>query len=117
MKFKDKCKKSEAEFIGVGLIFLIAVILRVAVLFNCGELQGDEFFSWDLAYQKDILTTLKASFNTNVHTPLYFVILHIWIKLFGDSVNCMRFLSFVLTLPLIPLGYFYVKKKDRKSVV
>ena len=42
--------------------------------------------------------------------PFYFVLLHCWIKLFGDSVESMRTCSFLISIPL-PVVVFYLSKK------
>jgi uncharacterized membrane protein len=54
----------------------------------------------------------------DVHPPLYYLLLHIWLQLFGTSELAARSLSAVLMIAVIPLSYALVKQLfDRNSAV
>lgn len=46
----------------------------------------------------------------DVHPPLYYELLHIWMKLFGTSELAIRSLSTIAGVLIIPIGYLIVKK-------
>ena len=97
------------------LITILAFILRLIALLKTGELWNDELFSWYFASQKSVFDTVLKSANEDIHMPLYFAILHFWIKLFNDSANTMRALSLILSIGLIPLSYFVSNKLFNKQ--
>ena len=99
----------------VIIITILAFILRLTALLNMGELWNDELFSWFFASQSSVIDTILKSVNEDIHMPLYFAILHFWIKLFGQNAGIMRFLSLILSIGLIPLGYFVSKKLFNKT--
>ena len=51
---------------------------------------------------KDVTTGI---FNTDTHPPLYFWIMNIWMRIFGDSVLAIRFFSVLMGLFAIILAY------------
>lgn len=48
--------------------------------------------------------------QTGIHPPLYFIIMYLWTKLFGDSELALRSLSFIFGTLSIPLLYKFVSK-------
>ena len=99
-KIINYLKQNRKEYIIVALIFILAIALRLICLNNFGALRYDELFSWYFAKQNSFIDTIKYAVNQDIYMPLYFVLLHFWIKLFGDEANIMRYLSFILSLPL-----------------
>lgn len=85
----------------VGLI-LVALAVRVPRL-GATNLWLDETNSWLLA--KYSLPTLLANLRTSPGSPLYFVLLKLWVLLFGESERALRSLSLVVSLALIPVTY------------
>lgn len=54
----------------------------------------------------------------DVHPPLYYLVLHIWLQLFGTSELAARSLSAVLMIAVIPISYKLVKQLfDRNSAI
>ena len=114
-KLFNYVKNNKTEVLCVGFITLIAVILRAIVLKNFGEIWYDEMFSWFFASQKTFLESAYQTMVRDIHMPLYFTVLHFWIKLFGDSLESMRLCSIILTLPLVPLGFYLAKYLFKSS--
>jgi hypothetical protein len=85
----------------VGLI-LVALAVRVPRL-GAANLWLDEANSWLLA--KYSLPTLLANIRASPGSPLYFVLLKLWVLLFGESERALRSLSLVVSLALIPVTY------------
>ena len=109
-KMLDYFKQNKTQTLTVFLIVLFGLILRLFALFNFGTIWYDELFSWYFANQNSVIDTLIKAVKEDIHMPLYFILLHFHLKLFGDDINTMRVLSFILSAPFIPLG-FYVSKK------
>ncbi len=59
---------------------------------------------------KRSMIEIWAGSARDVHPPLYYELLHVWMKLFGNSVVAIRSLSTVAGVLIIPLGYLIVKK-------
>jgi uncharacterized membrane protein len=76
------------------LVVLVGILLRVCAL-GGQSLWRDEGFSVQLSY-KGIAEIIQNRANDN-HAPLYFVFLHYWVRLFGDS-------EFSLRLPSVLFG-------------
>ena len=95
------------------LVILVAVGLRV--MFIETPFWYDEACSWATAIQafpKGILDNLN---NVDLqHTPLYFFILHFWMKIFGDSEISIRSLSLIFGVATIPMVYLVANKITTK---
>ncbi|MGW8145003.1 MAG: glycosyltransferase family 39 protein, partial [Anaerolineales bacterium] len=84
--------KSNWQYIAIGLIILLAAILR---LWNLGSESAwiDEAYSITLA-RHSILDILKGT-AADQHPPLYYLLLKFWL-LFGSGVTYARFLSVII---------------------
>lgn len=77
------------------LIFLIAAILRVYDI-ETKNLWFDEIYSWHISLSGFI--RIVAETSGDIHPPLFYFVLKIWMFVFSDSVLSMRMLSVVLSL-------------------
>jgi mannosyltransferase len=86
----------------IGSLTVLAAVLRTWRLATT-NLWLDEANSWLVASYSlhDLLANLRAS----PASPLYFVLLHGWLNVFGDSERALRALSVVASLTLIPITY------------
>src|SRR5579872_6713496 len=75
----------------IGLV-LLAVGLRLYEL-TASAIWGDEGSSLLLAQYP--LAGIWFHASHDVHPPLYFMLLHVWIGLFGDSILSIRMMSAV----------------------
>lgn len=75
------------------------------------SLWRDEAFSVLIA-QKDIFEIFKLSAQ-DTSPPLYYVLLHYWIILFGDSEVAIRTMSLIFHLLLVTVIFFIAKKLIR----
>jgi uncharacterized membrane protein len=90
-------------------IILILVQLIVCVPFiNSFSIDLDEPFSVFWA-QQDLMPTLEF-FSTGNNPPLHNILLHFWMKLFGNSPEAVRSLSLLFSLLTIPVLYQFAKK-------
>ena len=114
-KFLNYIKENYRETALVSTITLFALILRLILLNNYGDLWLDELYSWYFASKNSVFATVFELFKQDVHMPLYFVILHFWIKIFGQSDTSMHLCTLFLTLPLIPISFYIAKNLFNKA--
>lgn len=94
-------------------LFLIALILRF--LYLDSALWYDEACSW--ATSTDNIGIMHNLLNVDLqHTPLYFVLLKFWMKLFGQSEVAMRSLSLIFGALTVPFSYIVGKKISNNAV-
>lgn len=95
---EDTCPRERrpvsAETVVLGLAVSLALVLRWAAL-DRESLWFDEGFSWWLSSLEP--ARLVRQFSRDVQTPGYFLVLHYWTMLFGDSALAMRSLSATLS--------------------
>jgi mannosyltransferase len=93
---------------GALLIWLfVGASLAVAVVFRfltTSDLWLDEALTVNIA--KLPLSDLEPALRKDGAPPLFYVLLHGWIQLFGSSDVAVRALSGVLGLAMLPLAYF-----------
>ena len=92
--------KKYKDYIFVALILIIAIVLRVIAINNYGALTVDEPYSWRFAHYDSVLEVIKKVITIDVHMPLYFVYLHYWIKIVGDTPELLHYSSLFLFLNL-----------------
>ncbi len=92
----------------LGLILLVAVGLRLHGITARG-LWLDEVLSWKLQTFPVNLMIQRTGEPTTTHPPLYFLILHVWTRLFGDSAAVMRGLSVVFGIATLPAMFLLLK--------
>ena len=88
--------------LGALLILLLAAILRLYRLAG-QSLWSDEGNSISLA--KASLAEISARTALDIHPPLYYWLLHLWMQLFGDSEVAVRSLSVLCSLLLVAVIY------------
>lgn len=89
------------------LVFLFCLIFRLAFITQ-KNLWFDEIFSWHLAEGSFLDITWGTS--ADIHPPLFYYLLKIWIFPFGDSVFSMRMLSALLS----SISIFFIYPIARK---
>jgi len=95
------------EFIKSKIVPIILIILGAVIRFyNIGRrsLWLDEAITVQLA-QSSIREIIINRASTGIHPPLYFLIIHFWIRLFGDSEIALRGFSSVFSILSIYLIY------------
>jgi len=94
-------------------IFIVGAFFR---LYHLGTdiLWVDEPFSTFFS-QKPLLDILKY-ISVDSNPPLYYILLHFWIKLFGDSLFIIRLFSVAVGLIDLLLFYFIIKKLFGKQI-
>lgn len=91
-----------AEYAVPAALTLAAIALRLAGIDGRG-LWYDEAFSVYLARQ-DLADMVRLTAE-DIHPPLYYALLHVWLALWGDGEAALRGLSAVLGVAGVPLAY------------
>lgn len=91
-------RSSQTRFIGLILLLILALgtVLRIVNL-GSDSIWLDEAYSIQFAHLP-LAPLLKETAVSDVHPPLYYILLHYWIKLCGDSEAGARLLSVLFGL-------------------
>ncbi len=96
--------RARREFWTLAVVLAGAVVVRAAVL-NARSLWFDETFSVAVA-RLPWLSGLRLIAQTDAHPPLYYMLLHLWVKM-GDSPEVVRALSALFgTLTVLATWFF-----------
>lgn len=95
---------------GVALVVAIGVVLR---FWTRSALWLDEALTVDIA--KLPLHKLHAALRQDGAPPLYYVLLHFWMKVFGDSDLGVRSLSGVISVITLPVAWLAGRTYGRHS--
>jgi preprotein translocase subunit Sss1 len=87
----------------VGLVALVAVVALAARFVVRSPLWLDEALSVNIA--KLPLGDIPRALHHDGHPPLYYVLLHGWMSLFGSGDRAVRALSGLISLAGLPLAY------------
>ncbi len=108
-------KNNKKEIVFIFLVTLIALFFRVIALKNAGDLWIDEIYSYYFSSKNSVLDVIKSLYNEDLHTPLYFILLHFWIKFTGENDTMMRLLGFIPALFIVPFSYYAGKNLFNKK--
>lgn len=100
-------------------IFIVLAGLTIALryMFINTNFWYDEACSWITAKQEFPFGIIDYLLNKDLqHTPLYFFILHFWMKIFGNGEYAIKFLSFIFGIGTVPLVYTAAKKLADKKI-
>jgi len=90
------------RFLVVLLLTLLALGLR-AIRLAYQPLWWDE--GWSLHFATASIREMLELTAVDIHPPLYYLVLHYWIRLFGPGVVSVRLLSVLLGTAAVPLLY------------
>lgn len=91
----------------VGLMMALGAVLRVWDIAQ-SSIWHDEGYTMMLAPMSPVQIVLRT--GRDVHPPLYYLALHYWMLIFGNSETAARGLSAVFLLLAIPVAYLLVRK-------
>jgi len=121
--------KNKLKIIILISIFVLACVLRLAYL-DSRSLWGDEvdsvfvafdFASHDYTFQRaSLLKCLTfpviSSFQDGSKMPLYFILLGVWINIFGPASIGLRLLSVIFGILSIMAFYFFMSKYFKSNI-
>lgn len=96
------------RFIFLGTELILLIILSIGLLFRIYHLGSESIWideGYSIIFAKLNLFQIIEQTSKDVHTPLYYVILHYWMNLFGDSEFAIRFPSVIFGFLAIPMIY------------
>ncbi|MBI4456769.1 MAG: glycosyltransferase family 39 protein [Acidobacteria bacterium] len=121
-------KNQRIVIIALAVIFLLAALLRLHALTR-KSLWDDEIFSLNalgiyklhqevppwLSFPQNLVRYYRA----DNHPPFFFLLLGVWLKLFGQGALAMRALSVILNLLTLPVIYLLALQifKERKIAI
>lgn len=93
------------------VIFVLAITVYLRLLNIDTAFWYDEACSWFSAKQEFPIGIIDNLLNLDLqHTPLYFFVLHFWMKIFGNSEVAIRSFSVIFGILTVPLVYVVSKK-------
>lgn len=108
--FKQAIREKRVHYITLLLICLLGFILRMINLDKSTGMWLDESNTYNIAKQSFPFGIMHMLKYYEPHTPLYYFILHFWMRLFGDNDYTLRLLSVIFGTLTIPLGYLAGKQ-------
>lgn len=101
----------------VALVLFLALFIGIRVLYLNTTLWYDEACSWYSAMQSFPFGIMHNLTNIDLqHTPLYFFVLHFWMKIFGQGELALRILSLIFGILTVPLVYIVARKLTSKTI-
>ncbi|MFA5022183.1 MAG: glycosyltransferase family 39 protein [Patescibacteria group bacterium] len=100
--------KVSFELFTLSGIIVIAAIIRLIALFNFGTYTFDDIFSVHFASLN--LGQMFSLLQNEVHPPAYYLLLHFWIKFFGDNEIVTKLPSLFFSLGTMIVIYYLTKK-------
>lgn len=95
------------------LLTILGILLRLAYLYH-HDVWFDESFTYFISIQS--LPQLLTATGADNNPPLYYLIIHYWIKIFGESSLSLRIPSLMCGLLLLPTLYYFTKKYYKQSI-
>ena len=92
------------------LILLSAFVLRVVCIDKADGLWYDELVSYKEVVMPNVISVIKYTLKTDVHLPLYQVLLYFWTKLFATSDLSLRMFSAICGFLSVVISYFIGKE-------
>ena len=102
-------KENKLEVLLVFAITILALILRLIAINNFGDLWVDELFSFYFANKSNPFEIVVSLFNEDFHVPMHFVLLHYWMKLFGQTDFTLRLMGCLITVLSVPVSFYVLK--------
>jgi predicted membrane-bound mannosyltransferase len=104
-------KNLRQKFVLAGILLLItllALFFRMIGIDKPSGLWFDEALTYYSASQQFPLEIIKST----VHAPLHFLMLHLWMNIFGSSDIVLRLFSVFLGVITVPVMYFFGREFD-----
>lgn len=89
---------------------ILGLLIRLISIDKASGLWFDEIYCNYLASQKMPFDFFNKLYNEDFHAPLYFILLHFWMKLFGTTDIVLRLFSCLFGILAIPVAYFLGKE-------
>jgi hypothetical protein len=101
-----KAQVSKGQYLLVGIVLLALGVRLARLAFQ--PLWWDE--GWSVYFATTPVDNLMALTAVDIHPPLYYLLLHLWIGLVGAGPLTLRLLSVLIGTATIPLLYLVGKR-------
>ncbi len=97
-------------------IFLLGIFMRI---YEIGEESFwlDEIITINFIQHDNILDVMKSVVNINTYSPLIFIFMFFWTKLFGINEVTVRLVPAIFGILSVPLVYLVAKKLTDKELI
>ena len=113
-KIREFWAKNKIPII-VSLIFLFGLFLRIIYLNEPNGYWYDEELTYSISKSSFPFGIMHRLLTEDYHAPLYYFMLHFWLKLFDGNDFLVRFLSVLPGIFLIPAGYLIGKELSSRK--
>lgn len=96
-------------------VFLLGVFLRVLGIDKPEGLWYDEINTYFIAKQSFPMGILHTLIQRDLHFPLYYMLLHLWMDIFGNSDIALRLLSVLFGILTLPVAYLIGYELNNKK--
>lgn len=96
-------------------VLLLGIFLRFLGIDKPEGLWYDEINTYFIAKQSFPMGILHTLIERDLHFPLYYWILHIWMNLFGDSDVILRLFSAIFGILTLPIAYLIGRELNGKK--
>lgn len=108
-------REVKKDYLIFGAILIFSFVLRVLFLDKPGGFWHNEMVMYNQASAAFPLGIIKAAVSSDVHFPLYQLILNLWMKLFGNGDITIRLFSVVVGVFAVLFAFLAGKElKDEK---
>lgn len=107
--------KSNSFYILFFSILLLGVILRVIGINRTEGFWYDEINTYYIAKQAFPLGIFKTLLEKDLHFPLYYMLVHLWMNIFGTSDLALKALPVLFGILTLPISYFVGKELHGKQ--
>lgn len=97
------------------VIFVVGIFFRGLFLDKPCGLSYDELVSFKQAVQPNVASTIFYTLKTDVHMPLYQILLHCWCKIFSFSDIALRAFSALCGVLSVFVAYLIGKELKKES--
>lgn len=108
-------KTNKLDYFLLSLILLLAFVLRMINIEKPEGLWFDEIYCWYLSSSKMPVEFLSKIYHEDFHAPLYFFLLHFWMKLFSQTDIYLRMFSVLAGTLAVPIAYLIGREVDYKD--
>jgi len=105
-----------SKYLILSLILLIGLLCRLIGIVKQGGLWYDEVITYTISNKSFPFGILNKLHYEDNQAPLYYFILHFWMKLFGDGSTVLRFLSVSFGMINIYVMYFVGKELSGRKL-
>lgn len=106
----EKAKFIKPDILLIAILLILGTYMRVIGIERPDGLWYDELNTYFIAKQQFPLGILQNLFIRDLHCPLYYMLLHIWMNIFGNADVALRTLSLLFGILTLPISYLVGKR-------